>query len=826
MPLPILPLLAIAALNALIGYYVLRQNPHRLPNKSFAFFAFSVAAWTLWVAAAHNLHDHSTFYVRAAFSAASVMIFALLVLFRSFPYEPILRWDWSLRLFCVAAIILSSLSFTPLIVSRAALEPTGLQAQYARLYPVYGTYIYSCFAISVLHLFRKYRSSTGVARLQLNYLFLGLLLPGLGVTITNLLLPLTVGHSRTGHYGPYFAVAFLGFTAHALIHYRLMDIRLVLRRGVTILLAFAGSVLALVVVSILLWALVPFDLHRSHVILLILGSILIGFLLPLLRHFLGTIFDRYVYRQDIHYSKMLHNASQALVAILDIDDLAAFTTKTTVQTLKSETVALYLSRSQSFHLLSEKHGSTTVQTPSCPLIVPSTSPLIAFLAVMNDALVTDEIPQRFPEHSRSQLVSTLAANRWALVVPIHAERSLQGFVAVGPKLSGDPFFANELEFVEILSNQLGIALRNAELYQQIALANDYIENILGAIDSGVVAIDRQPSITLCNTAAEKLTGVTTSLLRQNGPQHLPTPLWDILASTLADGHARSQVELSLPATLGTVPIVCSTSPLRDRFGATLGAVVVFSDLTRLKDLEREQRRSERLAAFGTLASGIAHEIKNPLVAIRTFAELLPDRFSEGEFREDFSKVVVAEIDRIDDLVDRLRSIAPPSRPAVGLTDLRKPVTDTLLLLRGQLEQSRTSVHSDFRDPAPFVAVADTQLKQLFLNLFLNAVEAMGTGGQLTIRITRTQATDISRVLVEVSDTGPGIPDSIRASIFDPFFTTKQRGSGLGLAICRSIAEAHQGSIHAQNNFPNAGATLAVEFPTAAAVLPTVHADAL
>jgi len=445
----------------------------------------------------------------------------------------------------------------------------------------------------------------------------------------------------------------------------------------------------------------------------------------------------------------------------------------------------------------------------------STSSIVGFLSTTTDPLVAEELPQRFTEHNRQLLLSDLHRARWGLVVPIRADNVLSGFLAVGPKLSGDPFFPDELEFLEILSNQVGIAARNAELYKQIVLVNEYIENILGAMDSGVVAIDRDRHITLCNKAAERLTGVDVRLLREIESRHLPLALWGPLTATLADGVARTQIESALLGDADHVtPIVCSTSSLRDSTGTILGAVIVFSDLTKIKDLEREKRRSERLSAFGALASGIAHEIKNPLVAIRTFAELLPERFGEVDFREGFSKVVVTEIDRIDDLVDRLRGIAAPTPPrqAGMTTDIRAPLADTLLLLSGQLEQARIRVTSEMLDPEPFVAVDDAQLKQLFLNLFLNAIEAMGAGGNLTIRVSRSQTSGPSRVTAEVSDTGPGIPESIRASVFDPFFTTKTRGSGLGLAICRGIVDAHQGSIRAQNNTPHPGATIAVELP--------------
>jgi signal transduction histidine kinase len=242
---------------------------------------------------------------------------------------------------------------------------------------------------------------------------------------------------------------------------------------------------------------------------------------------------------------------------------------------------------------------------------------------------------------------------------------------------------------------------------------------------------------------------------------------------------------------------------------------VFSDLTQLKDLEQEKRRVERLASFGALASGVAHEIKNPLVAIRTFAELLPERFLDEDFREDFSKVVIREISRIDDLVARLRGIAGTAPRQTGPTDLREPLSDTLALLRAQFEHTRTVVHCDFSDSAPLVSVDEAQLKQLFLNLILNAVEAMGSGGALDIRVSRREAQGVAWVVTEVIDTGPGISESIRGNVFEPFFTTKPRGSGLGLAICRGIADAHRGLIRADNRTDRSGTRVTVELPAAA-----------
>src|SRR5262249_41996659 len=149
----------------------------------------------------------------------------------------------------------------------------------------------------------------------------------------------------------------------------------------------------------------------------------------------------------------------------------------------------------------------------------------------------------------------------------------------------------------------------------------------------------------------------------------------------------------------SIPVMCSTSLLRDANGATLGAVAVNSDLTGIKRLEEEKRQVERLASIGALASGIAHEIKNPLVAIRTFAELLPERFSDDDFRNNFSQIALKEIERIDDLVGRLRGLANARQSHTAL-DIRGPLMETLALLQAQLEQSRISVALDLEADLP------------------------------------------------------------------------------------------------------------------------------
>jgi signal transduction histidine kinase len=365
-----------------------------------------------------------------------------------------------------------------------------------------------------------------------------------------------------------------------------------------------------------------------------------------------------------------------------------------------------------------------------------------------------------------------------------------------------------------LANQAAISVKNAQLYREVVLVNEYVENIIGTMDSGVITIDASGKVVLSNKTAEKLTGMPSDTLKSLSVDGLPSGLAHQLKATHSDGQPRLQTEITLPASgdRGT-PLVCSSSALKDDRGQIVGALIVFSDLSNVKALENEKRRAERLASLGSLAAGIAHEIKNPLVAIKTFAELLPERFADADFRDNFSGVVIREIERIDGLVGRLRDLAAPAPVTSESVDIREPLSETVALLRAQCEQTRTTVQKEFETSPLLVAVDSAQLKQLFLNLFINAIEAMGPGGELTVRAHRRYKQSIPWVSVEVTDTGPGIHESIRSKIFDPFFTTKSRGSGLGLSICHSIADGHHGTIRVDSDRGH-GARIIVEFPTA------------
>jgi PAS domain S-box-containing protein len=391
-----------------------------------------------------------------------------------------------------------------------------------------------------------------------------------------------------------------------------------------------------------------------------------------------------------------------------------------------------------------------------------------------------------------------------------------GFFAIGVKRSGDPYFSNDADLLTTLANQAAMAVRNAQTHARVIQINEEIQKVLETIESGVVAVGPRGRISLFNRAAEQFTGTSAQSIRGRTPDCLPAPLDRLLQSTANDGRPRSQVEFTLPDAAGQmVPLVCSTSTLRSPDGATLGAVAVLNDMSRLKELEQEKRRAERLASIEAIASGLIHEIRNPLVGIKTYAQLLPSRGASEEFREMFSRTAGREIGRIDDLLERFRTISRASQQPMTTVDVSESLRETVETLHAKMDDRKIRLRQvgEVR-PRPVLGNA-SQLQQLFLNLCLNAIQAMDLGGELTIRVADLSEGGGSTLLVEVADTGPGIRDDLLATVFDPFVTTKPHGTGLGLAICRGIADAHHARLSARNNVGRPGCTFTVEFPVAA-----------
>jgi two-component system nitrogen regulation sensor histidine kinase GlnL len=337
--------------------------------------------------------------------------------------------------------------------------------------------------------------------------------------------------------------------------------------------------------------------------------------------------------------------------------------------------------------------------------------------------------------------------------------------------------------------------------------------VLAGLPDAVIAVDAAGRVVLWNAAAEALTG--RSARRAEGrllKECLPVGASVVsrVHETLATGESRSEADGTLERADGqVVPVSLVTAPLFARDGRVEGAVAVMRDLSRIRQLEDEVRRGETLAAAGRVAVGVAHELRNPLGAIRGAVQLLAREAAEDPRIREYTEVLLKEVDRVNRILEALLDLGRP----VALRPVPLNVHQLLervALLHAEAARAQGVTLLRRYDPSlPPILGDEDRLLQVFHNLVVNALEAMPQGGRLTLT-TRVSLNPLfgkvdtgqgprPMVEVQVADEGPGIPAAVRGRIFDPFFTTKPRGLGLGLALCHRIVEEHRGVLHVDSH---------------------------
>jgi signal transduction histidine kinase len=619
-------------------------------------------------------------------------------------------------------------------------------------------------------------------------------------------------------YGPYFSLFFVSLTAHAIIRHRLMDIRVVVSKSVTYWLSLGAIVGIIWGLFVLVEKELVLQFQLSSSTLALAVGILGMVVFHPVRVAIQRLMDKYCYREGYDYRQVIKTISQVLTGLLRTDSLCEQLTTFIFVTLKVEEVAVYLCYEQvMMELRSSQNASADRSAQAEPAIVASPS-IIALLARAGGPILHDELGRWIDNSEGEHIAEEFTTLRSEVIVPLLVEDKIAALITVGRKLSGDPFFTPDIELLATIGHQAGVALKRAQLYEEVMWMKEYSESILRHMENGVMAVSHDGLLTMINEAGARILGVAAmEVVGSPATQLIPCGLGLPLLDTLTGKIVYTNYEATLsPASRPPLPIVLSTSVLRGRADEPAGAILVFNDLSQIKTLEEEKRRIERLASIGAFISGIAHEIKNPLVAIKTLAELLPERYADEEFRDTFAKITLHEVDRIDTLLQRLRSLSAESTSPLRPVSIIAPLEETLSLLSGEFARRKIRITCQYQPFLPPVMGDHDQLKQVFVNLCLNSIEAMGEGGTLIIAVggDSRQEERTSQLIIEISDTGTGIPAEHLSNIFEPFFTLKDKGTGLGLAICQGIIDYHRGSIAATNRAHSPGAIFTLTLPAA------------
>lgn len=352
---------------------------------------------------------------------------------------------------------------------------------------------------------------------------------------------------------------------------------------------------------------------------------------------------------------------------------------------------------------------------------------------------------------------------------------------------------------------------------------EYYANVIDSVGDGVIVFDRQGTVTLMNPAAQEITGIS----RRQGVGHQFRDIFageeivrEMVEKTATTGMAISDHEnIALSRGGHLTPVSATTSPLLQDNGEQIGTILVLRDLTNIRDLERAVRQADRLSTLGTLAAGLAHEVKNPLGGIKGAAQLLERELPAESELHDYTRVMIREVQRVNRIVEELLELASPRPLQPTKVNLHKILGDILILQRGGGEGKNITFQQQFDPSIPPILGDEALLTQLFLNLVKNAVEAVGEAG--LVRVTSRVLADYSMtpkgerrarlVAVEISDDGPGIGKEEMEHLFTPFYTTKAKGTGLGLAICQKIVSEHRGMIKVDSD-AGRGTTFTVMLP--------------
>jgi len=337
----------------------------------------------------------------------------------------------------------------------------------------------------------------------------------------------------------------------------------------------------------------------------------------------------------------------------------------------------------------------------------------------------------------------------------------------------------------------------------------FSDNLVANMPIGLLAFDRNTRVTSINQTARALLQLSVAKsIGKKAEEIIPDQL-AVLLDRMKKEKGIIEKEIEWPMTDGRIiPLEVIATHLKEEDDTFLGYIILFRDLTEIQHLRKEIDRSKRLASIGRLAAGVAHEIRNPLSSIKGFATYFRERYSEIPEDQKTADIMVQEVDRLNRVIGQLLEFARPMNIQLKSVSLEAFIKRSIKMVEGQAINKGIKIVTNLSSELDDAFIDPDRINQVFLNLYLNAIEAMEDGETLSVTLAPYGE---KRVKIEISDTGRGIAKKDVEKIFDPYFTTKPSGTGLGLAIVHRIIEAHKGEIGVQSGLGR-GTTVTVILP--------------
>src|SRR5438552_9954765 len=771
---------------------------------SFAFHAFHFTGKL-------NSFDWSIYWGNVA---ANMLQPALLLHFvLTFPEESsfLRKRRWIAPAIYLPGILLFAYHVLAFVFSQAS---ENLRWQIDRLWLSYlGIYFIAAAAV-LLHSYRE--AKRPILRQQLKWLTRGTILAITPFTLFYVIPYLMGILPTTAMKVSVLSLGILPLTfGYAIFRYRLMDVDLIFKRGA----AYTLAALAIAGVYFTVIGLVAEVVHTrvpsAGTTGLVLAIVVTALLAEPVRKWIQDRIDRVFYRTRYDYRQTLVEFGRELNAETDLDKMLAAVVDRLTRTLLVDRMAILVAGEQpgSFSLAKSFGIQQSSGLDLSFLNTPRPETAEGHLFFENTHFVPRETP------AAQDTIARLDLNYY---IPCQAQKNTLAVLGLGKTVDGDFLSSEDVELLETVAGYLAIAIQNGRLYAsleqkaaQYERLKDFNENIVESINVGVLAVDLNDRIESWNSQMEVMYAL---------------PRWQALTRTLSDIFPAEFVEefsrvrqspgihnlykFRLAAPTGeTRTVNVAIAPLVTKKFNVVGRLIIMDDITERVELENQLSQADKLSSIGLLAAGMAHEVNTPLAVISSYAQMLSKQLQGDEHKSSVLEKITRQTFRASEIVNNLLNFSRTSGAEFAEVDVNRVICDTLSLLEHQFKTAKIRVEDELSSHLPTIQGNAGRLQQVFLNLFLNAKDAMPNGG--TLRIVTSNG---DGVRVIVSDSGLGIAQEHLQRIYDPFFTTKnvpqngqKRGTGLGLSVTYGIIQEHAGKISVESS-PEEGTTFYLDFP--------------
>ncbi len=443
------------------------------------------------------------------------------------------------------------------------------------------------------------------------------------------------------------------------------------------------------------------------------------------------------------------------------------------------------------------------------LRIHSNDPFIRWMEMNTHLVSRSTLKNILDPEERSMLKRMLDSLGAEIIIPLYATGTIKGWIFVGQRSTGIPFDVADLEDMTALADHISTTLEKALKYEETALQKALAETLLHSIPFGIIACDENAIIRWFNSTARTILSPETEDVIGGKAEEVGSRIADMLRRTIEDREIRDANEWTDVRTKRTLS--AETRRLMDN-GTCVGAMMMLHDVTGAKLLQEKAEQLERAAFWNELASSMSHEIRNPLVAIKTFSQLLPDRYEDPDFRADFSEQVTAEVDKLNHIIEKINEFANPPKPIFQPLDVHKPIEFAVTRIQSEFDHENLKIHLSSDDTGRQVNGDAASLEECIYHLLRNAAENLSNkpGSRINVTVKGRSSQNGSAVYIMITDNGSGVSPSLRDKVFSPFSTIKARGLGLGLPIAKRAVIDHNGQLDIETS--EGGTTVFITLP--------------